>query len=162
MGAMAQRMGVTALTTSGTEMQFPIVRAGHSQEGTCFSAAVCCSPELGASRPQQGWELQLWLLSALVQGKPGPPPDQTRADPFFRCRATTATSFSCAEKDFGCTTRAQRCRRIADKLFCPGECSFKLCLRGCVTSRRVLTGGFAVRKVALSSWLPHTSLILPP
>lgn len=27
-------------------------------------------------------------------------------------------------------------------------------------SRKVLTGGFAVRKVALSSWLPHTVLVL--
>lgn len=154
-----------ALTTPGIEMQFPIVRADHSQESTCLLATVCCPLALGASWPQQGWELQLWLLSALVRGKPGPPPDQTRTDPFFRCRATTATSFSCAEKDFGFTTRARRCRRMADKPFCPGECSIKLCLRclrGCVMSRRVLTGGFAVRKVALSSWLPPASLILPP
>lgn len=146
-------------------MQFPIVRAGRSQEGMCLSAAVCCTPALSASRPQQGWELQLSCLSAMVQGKPGPPPEQTCADPFFCCRATTATSFNCAEKDFGFTTQAQHYRRTADKFFCTGKCSIELCLhclRGCVASRSVLTGGFAVRKVALSCWLPRTSLILPP
>ena len=146
-------------------MQFPIIRAGRSQESTCLSAAVCCMSELGTSQPQQGWELQLSYLSATVQGKPGRPPDQTGADPLFRCRATTATSLNCAEKDFGFTTRAQRWGRMADKPFCPGERSIELCLcclRGCVAIRRVLTGGFAVWKVALSCWLPHTSLILPP
>lgn len=113
---------------------------------------------LSTSWPQQRREPQRSRLSAMVQGKPGPPPDQTHADPFFRCRATTATFFGCAEEDFSFTTRAQRCGRMTDKAFCPGECTTTLCLcclHGCITSREVFTGGFAVRKVALSSWLPY-------
>lgn len=146
-------------------MQFPSTRAGHSREGTRVSAAVCCSSTLSVSWPQQGREPRLLCPSAAVQSKLGPPPDQTHADPFSCCRATTTTSFGCTKKDFGFTTRTPHCRRRADKPFCWGEGSIELCvccLHGCVVSRTVLTAGFAARKVALSSWLPHTNLILPP
>lgn len=80
----------------------------------------------------------------------------------IHCTATTLRKLSYAEEDFGFTTRAQCCGRPADKSFCLGKCSTKLwvcCLHGCVVSSKGLIGGFAVRKVALSSWLPHTSLI---
>lgn len=157
--------GVVALTMLGTQLQFPISKAGHSQEGTCPMAAVCHMLVLRASQPQHGWEFHILSPSAAVQGKPGPLTDQTHTNPFFHCRATTLRKLSYAEEDFGFTTRTQCCGRPADKTFCLGKCSIELqffCLCGCVMSSKGLAGGFAVRKVALSSWLPHTGLILPP
>lgn len=146
----------------GTQLQFPISRAGHSQEGTCPTAAVCPTLVLSMPWPQHGWEFHILSLSAAVQGKPGPLTDQTHTNPFFHCRATTLRKLSSAEEDFGFTARTQCRRRAADKTLCLGKCFIELWLCCLHSNSKSLTDGFPVRKVALSSWLPHLSLILPP
>lgn len=62
---------VTAVTTPGTARQFSVVRAGHSQEGSCHSP--CVDAQLTLATAGLG-------ASMLAQGKPGHPPDQTHAD----------------------------------------------------------------------------------
>lgn len=129
------------LTMPGTQLQFPISRADHTQEGTCPTAAVRHTLVLSVPRPQHGWEFHMSQLSpsAAVQVKPGPLTDQTHINPFFHCRATTLRKLSSAEEDFGFTARTQCRGRAADKTLCLGKCSIKLwlcCLYGCVMSSK--------------------------